>query len=258
VDADKFLEISGALDEKIYPASITKLFTCYVAMQYLQPDTVLTVGEELSKVGWGSSVAGLVRGDQLTVAQLTEAMLLPSGNDAAYVLAVNAGRVIMGDPNAGVDTALASFMQTMNAQAKAVGMTGTNFVNPDGIHKNKHYSTFADLALLGKLSLQNPTIMEMAKIAEDQVAFVYTAPRQNNAQEVGHWKNTNVLIDPTSEYYCPYATGLKTGKTPDAGNCLMSSFEYNGRTLIIGVFGCPKGYGRFNDTTTLYEELIEN
>ena len=248
------MQNSGALEEKIYPASITKLFTCYVAMQYLQPDMVLTVGEELSKVAPGSSVARLVRGDQLTVAQLTEAMLLPSGNDAAYVLAVNAGRVIRDDLNAGVEKALASFMETMNAQAKAVGMTGTNFVNPDGIHKKQHYSTVADLALLGKISLENPTIMEMAKIAEDRVEFVYTTPRQSDTEEAGHWKNTNALIDPTSEYYCLYATGLKTGKTPNAGNCLMSSFECNGRTLIIGVFGCPKEEDRFIDSLQLFRE----
>lgn len=259
VNTDTFLEISGAPNGRIYPASITKLFTCYVAMQYLQPDTVLTVGDEMSKVALGSSVARLVRGDQLTVAQLTEAMLLPSGNDAAYVLAVNAGRIICNDPNAGVDYAVKCFVNAMNEQAEAVGMTGTHFSNPDGIHRSSHYSTFADIALLGKMSLENPTIMEMAAIAEDQVTFVYTAPRADSdpsAPAPGHWKNTNYLVDPSSPYYCPFATGLKTGKTPSAGNCLLTSFDYNGRLLIIGVFGCPENEDRFLDTLQLFNRTI--
>lgn len=259
VSSDAFLKVSGKLDERIYPASITKLFTCYVAMQYLEPDTVLTVGDEMDKVALGSSVARLVKGDQLTVAQLTEGMLLPSGNDAAYVLAVNAGRVILGDPKASVEEAVSTFMKTMNAQAKAVGMTGTNFSNPDGIHRSKHYTTFADLALLGKMSLNNPTIMKMAKVAEDQVEFVYTAPRPNEKPDTpapGHWKNTNYLVVPESPYYCPYATGLKTGKTPAAGNCLLTSFDYKGRILLIGVFGCPENEDRFLDTLQLFSQAV--
>lgn len=259
VKADAFLEISGEPEEKIYPASITKLFTCYVAMQYLQPETVLTVGDELDKVAQGSSVARLVKGDQLTVAQLTEAMLLPSGNDAAYVLAVNAGRILCGDPDAGVDTAVKAFMSTMNQQAKDVGMTGTRFSNPDGIHRTKHYTTFADLALLGSLAMDNPTIMKMAKLAEDQVQFVYTAPRENgDAQSPapGHWKNTNYLVDPRSQYYCPYATGLKTGKTPVAGNCLLASFSYKGQELLVGVFGCPEYEDRFADALQLFSTAV--
>ena len=259
VDNDEFLVISGKETDRIYPASITKLFTCYVAMQYLEPNTVLTVGSEMDNVALGSSLARLAEGDQLTVAQLVEGMLLPSGNDAAYVLAVNAGRVICGNENTSVSMALEYFMDKMNEMAKDVGMTGTHFANPDGIHRTNHYSTFADLAVLGKLSMKNPTILKMAKIAEDQVEFVYTAPRDSNDPEEpapGHWKNTNYLVVPESEYYCPYATGLKTGKTPAAGNCLMTSFDYKGRNLLIGVFGCPENEDRFLDTLQLFNETI--
>ena len=256
VQADAFLEISGKESARIYPASITKLFTCYVAMQYLKPETVLTVGEEMSKVALGSSVARLVKGDQLTVAQLTAGMLLPSGNDAAYVLAVNAGRVICGNPNASVSDALAYFMDKMNAMAKEVGMTGTHFANPDGIHRSNHYTTFADLAILGKLSLENPTIMKMAKVSELRTLFLYAAPRDEDEPEPGYWTNTNYLVVPDSEYYCPYATGLKTGKTPAAGNCLLTSFDYKGRLLIIGVFGCPENEDRFLDTLQLFNKTI--
>ena len=71
------------------------------------------------------------------------------------------------------------------------------------------------------------------------------------------WKNTNLLIDPESDYYCPYAIGLKTGQTYAAGSCLLSAFDYHGRSLIIGVFGCPEEEDRFADTLQLLTLALE-
>lgn len=231
----EFLAISGPEDERIYPASITKLFTAYVANQYLHPDREITVNKALEYVYAGSSLADLKKGDVVTVRRLVEGMLLPSGNDAAYALAIAA----KGSPNA--------FVEEMNRQAKLLGMTGAHFANPDGIHQNDHYMTFRDLALLGMLALEDPVIMEYAAVATDSVTI---------SGEERQWKNTNELIHPESQYYCPYAIGLKTGQTPSAGSCLLSAFEYEGRTYIIGVFGCPEVEDRFADTLQLFNEAI--
>ena len=243
----EFLTLSGDQAQRVYPASITKLFTAYVALQYLDSDAQITAGEELELVAWGSSVAELQQGDTLTVERLVEAMLLPSGNDAAYVLATAAGRVIGGEASESASASIARFMEEMNAQAARLGMTGTHFVNPDGIHDSEHYMTFADLALLGKLAMENSTIMKYANVSREEVELT-----QGSVQ----WKNTNELIDPTSEYYCPYAVGLKTGQTPSAGSCLLSAFEMGGRKLIIGVFGCPDVDDRFADTLLLFNQEI--
>ena len=242
-----FLTISGKESERIYPASITKLFTAYVAMQYLQPETEIIAGSELNMVVWGSSVAGIEKGDKLTAGQLVEAMLLPSGNDAAYMLATAAGRAMKNNPNLSAAAAVQAFMVQMNTQAKAVGMTGTNFVNPDGIHDSQHYTTFADLAILGKLSMENPTIMEHAVTPIKQVQL---------HGETIEWKNTNALVNPASEYYCPYTVGLKTGQTPSAGSCLLSAFRKGDTELIIGVFGCPETEDRFDDTLQLFNQIV--
>lgn len=260
VNAKEFITVSGSLTETIYPASITKLFTCYVALQYLEPEQVLTVGDELDMVAWGSSVADLRKGDKLTVSQLVEAMLLPSGNDAAHVLAAAAGREICGDSSAGAYYAVEVFMEEMNEQAQTVGMTGTHFSNPDGIHDDYHYTNFSDLALLASMSIDDPTIMKNAIISNDTVTFVERGPVEETDEEDSgdtvQWKNTNELINPNSKYYCPYATGLKTGQTPYAGSCLLSSFEYEGKVYIIGVFGCPEKEDRFDDTLQLFNETI--
>ena len=263
VNEEEFVTISGAKDEIIYPASVTKLFTCYVALQYLEPEEVLTVGDEMEFVVYGSSVADLREGDKLTVSQLVEAMLLPSGNDAAYVLAVNAGRRILNDKNADFMYANTVFMAEMNEQVEELGMVNTHFANPDGIHSTDHFTCFSDLATLAAMSIKDPTIMKNAVIANDTVTFIQRGtlvgeydPENENLGDTVKWKNTNELINPNSKYYCPYATGLKTGQTPYAGSCLLSSFEYEGKSYIIGVFGCPEKDDRFDDTLQLFNETI--
>ena len=245
--ADTFLVSSGEATTQVYPASITKLFTAYVAMQYLDPATQVTVGNALDYIVPGSSVAKLEVGDVLSVELLVEAMMLPSGNDAAYVLACEAGRAIRNNPQLDAGAAKDVFVAEMNSQAAALGMTGTHFVNPDGIHDTNHYSTFGDLAILGKLALKNETIMKYATTAKDKVTL---------HGETIEWKNTNKLIDRTNSYFCPYALGLKTGQTPDAGSCLLSAFRKDDYELIIGVFGCPLEEDRFDDTLQLFNQIV--
>lgn len=240
----EFVTISGDAGERVYPASITKLFTAYVAGQYLSADKTVEVGDALDLVGWGSSVAELQKGDKITVEKLIAAMMLPSGNDAANVLAAEAGRALEDDPEtAGVQ----EFVAEMNRQAQLLGMDDTHFANPDGIHQDDHYSTLGDLAVLGTLALEDPVLMQYAGTAHETVQM------ESGAKQ---WKNTNALINPESPYYCPYAIGLKTGQTPSAGSCLLSAFEYEERTLVIGVFGCPEEDDRFPDTLQLFNETI--
>ena len=231
-------------------------------MQFVEPDHMITATDALDLVAYGSSVADLVYKETISAERLVEAMLLPSGNDAAYVLAAEAGKVIAGDSSINDVAAVMTFMEEMNRQAREVGMTGAHFVNPDGIHSDDHYMSYADLCLLGKLSLQNETIMKYANVARD----VVTLPSQLNAANADsntnlepgqvEWKNTNKLIHEGSEYYCPYAIGLKTGQTPTAGSCLLSAFEMDGKQWIIGVFGCPEEDDRFDDTIQLFNETI--
>jgi D-alanyl-D-alanine carboxypeptidase (penicillin-binding protein 5/6) len=245
-----FATISGSRTERIYPASVTKLFTAYVALQYLDEDDTIVVGDALTMVVPGSSVAGLKKGDSITVGKLVEAMLLPSGNDAAYALAAEVGRMIAGDNSLHVSLAAQKFVERMNQIAAEEGMTGTNFANPDGIHKDSHYTTPEDLVKMATLALQEEAILRYAAVSADPEPFGAGDGREG-------WKNTNALVDKTSVYYCPIAIGLKTGQTPAAGSCLLSAFRYNDTTVIIGVFGCPKEDDRFQDTLQLLNDLLQ-
>ena len=249
-EAGKFLVKAEDASTKIYPASVTKLFTAYVALQYLNADKTIQAGDVLGKVAAGSSVAELVKGDKLTVRQLVAGMLLPSGNDAAYILAEAAGRAMYGSQgkDVSIDKAINKFVETMNKQAELLGMTGTHFANPDGIHSDEHYTTYQDLVILGMAVLNDPVILEYAATSRMEVTL---------GDRTVNWKNTNELVDPSSPYYCAYAVGLKTGQTPKAGSCLLSAFEYKDRTLIVGVFGCPQPEDRFPDTLQLFTEAVK-
>lgn len=247
VQAKKFTFLLGKETDRVYPASITKLFTAYVALQFLTPEQEIPAGEVLDMVGAGSSVAKIEKGDVLTAEQLVEAMLLPSGNDAAYMLADAAGRAILEDDTISAPDAVAAFLKEMNGQARAMGLSGTHFTNPDGYHSPNHYTTFADLVKIGEKVISDKTIMKYA-VVESETLTLASGEKQ--------WKNTNQLVNPASEYYCPFATGLKTGQTPSAGSCLLSSFDYEGRQWIIGVFDCPDIPDRFADTLQLFNETI--
>lgn len=245
--ASEFSYLLGEQTDRVYPASITKLFTAYVALQFLSPEDMLTADSALELVGVGSSVAEIEKGDVLSVEKLVEAMLLPSGNDASYILADAAGRIIAEDNTLSASAAVAAFMKEVNGQLRALGLTGTKFTNPDGYHSPDHYTTFADLVVISQKVLENKTIMKYAATPNEKVTM--------GARNL-EWKNTNELINPVSEYYCPYATGLKTGQTPSAGSCLLSSFDVEGKQYIIGVFGCPEIEDRFADTLQLLNEAL--
>ena len=245
-EEEEYLHMTGTPDQQVYPASITKLFTTWVMLQILDPDTQVTAGDALSLVRSNSSVAGIKKGNVLTVEQLIQGMLLPSGNDAACILAVAAGRELAEDPWLPCEEAVARFMEEVNDRAKEEGLTGTHFVTPDGYHDPDHYTTLGDMLKIGQLAMSNETIAKYAAVAQIETGLT----------EVPVWNNTNWLVRPESEYYCPYATGLKTGRTTEAGNCLMSAFEIDGEQYIIGVFGCEKTADRFADTLHLLNTAL--
>lgn len=246
VREETYLVKQGDADEKLYPASITKLLTAHVVLQYMKPEDTVVVGDALSLVHEGSSTAGLVEGDILTVEQLISAMMLPSGNDAAQVAAVAAGRV-MGGKDLDCQTAVSTFVAEMNKQAEALGMKNSHFENPDGWHHENHYTTMNDLVILSKKVLANPLILKYTSLAEDAVQM------EGRTLE---WKNTNYLLHSQGEAFVPNTIGLKTGYTDAAGSCLISAFFEGDRLWIIGVFGCPAyTMDRYLDTVDIYNSL---
>lgn len=224
---------------KISVASTTKLATCLTALKYVHPDEVFSVGSELSLVKSGSSLCGLntSSGHRLKLRTLIAGMLLPSGNDAAYTVAVNVARIQSGNSTMSDKDAVAYFCKLMTDYCRELGCKNTNFVNPEGWDNSMHYSTAEDMTIIAKEAVNNAIITSISCIQSQKFFFAS-----------GHnitWTNTNSLLDPSSKYYFPYAKGLKTGTTNAAGKCLVTYAEIDEHKIIVTVYGAKTEEDRY-------------
>ena len=248
---DQLLYAKAPEGGKLYPASVTKLFTCYVALQILDPSKVITAGNELNLVADDSSKAYIYRNQQVTVKMLVGGMMMPSGNDAAMIMAAAAGRKLAGDSRLPAEEAVRTFVAEMNRQAKELGFEKTHFSNPDGYHVGSHYTCLNDMIRMAELALGNDIIRRY--MGYYGLNLTYVSGQSNT------WVNTNQLLNKNGEFYCEDAIGMKTGHTGQAGHCLMSAFEIGDKTVVIGVFGCKDKNARFSDSIVLrniYKQIV--
>lgn len=241
--------------EIIYPASITKLLTALTALDILPADTVITPGDEVYLSPEGASSAYIRPHHQLTLEMLIEGMMLPSGNDAAYAIAAACGLEAdsgwikyADDGTYSREAAVEVFVMKMNEYARNLGCTGSNFTTPDGFAGDEHYSTLDDMLLICKAAAENEIIMKYAAMQSDNV--VYASGHTNT------WVNTNLMLDPESEFYNENVIGLKTGSL--AGNYSLAILYDDGENrLLIGVFGAKDEVGRYEDAETLIEAELD-
>ncbi len=234
----------GDMQKQIAPASLTKLFTAYVALQYLRPGTRITCGQETTWIDPASSVAWVSPGDRVSVELLIQGMMMQSGNDAAYATAAATGRILAEDPAYPPEQAVELFMEEVNRQAQKLGLTGTHFATPDGLDRFDHYTTARDMLAIALLAMEHPLLRHYCSLSKTSVMY------ENG--ETHTYRSTNYLLQPDSKYYCADACGMKTGTTKKAGSCLMSLFHNGEGYILIGIFGCPQYEDRFSDALQLY------
>ena len=226
MDNDQVLYDLNA-DERRYPASITKVMTAILVLEAISReeislDTMVTVPQSvLDTIPSDASNAGIKAGEQLSVKDLLYCMMVRSANEAAAVLAIT----VAGD--------LESFAALMNQRAQELGMTGTHFVNSNGLHHPDHYSTAHDLYIMCKEAMSHALFREIVSTGQ------YTVQPTNLNEKQRTLYNTNGLLVRYS--YAGYVyngtIGIKTGTTPEAGYCLASAVSRNGHTLAAIVLG---------------------
>ncbi|WP_051280491.1 VanZ family protein [Anaerovorax odorimutans] len=236
-------------DEKIAPASTTKMLTALTVLDYCDINEIVQVGDEVNLISANASRAWVYPGSRLNVKQLLDGLLLPSGNDAAYALAVFTGRKIAENENLSIDEAITVFMDKMNLKAKNLGAENSNFVRPDGYDIENQYTTAHDLALIAKGFLK---CNELKNIAGS-----YSIYDEWLSGESITYQNTNELINPNSQYYYKTVIGLKTGTTENAGCCLVSAAEVEGDIYICVVMGSTEE-GRWEDSIKLYNKIEDS
>ena len=226
MDTDQVLHEVNA-DEMRYPASITKIMTALLTIEAvsrgdLSMDTVVTVdAAALADITDDSSTANIVAGEEITVQNLLYCLMVHSANEAANILAMT----VSGD--------IPTFVEEMNKRAQELGMEGTHFVNPHGLHNPDHYSTAKDIYLMAKEGMTHAAFREI--VSTD----TYTVPATNKSAERTLY-NTNGLLT-RFKYYgyvYPGTIGIKTGSTGEAGYCLVSAATRKGTTLCAVVLGC--------------------
>ena len=233
--------------EKMYPASTTKIMTAILVLENCNLSDIVTVSASaLDNIPSGYVTCNLQVGEELSVENLMYALMVPSANDAACVLAEHVGGSIQG------------FSNMMNSKALELGCTNTHFVNPNGIHDDAHYSTAYDMYLIADYAIKNPSLKKFI------TATTYTLPATNKYPNTDRvLKTTNQLINPDSEnYFYEYAIGIKTGYTSQAGNCLLSMSSRDGLefiTVTLGGSATSSGLNaRYIDTKELFNYAYDN
>ena len=234
-------------NEKMYPASLTKIMTYIVVTENI-PDlenTSITIKED-AFIGLDpeSSVMGLQShiGEDFAVIDLLYGMMVPSGNDAAWVLADYVG-------NGSVD----NFVNLMNQKAAQLECKSTHFVNPHGLFDSMHYSTALDLSVITKYAFEKPYFEEITATSQYYVKIMDTKI-----------ETTNYMIDPSyPQYYYAPVKGVKTGYTDEAGKCLITTAQKDEYRYMCIALGAPFSYAdeinyAMLDTKQMYEWAFNN
>lgn len=213
--------------ENVPMASTTKILTAILAINHGNLDDIVTVSKNAAVIR-GSKV-GYKAGEQVTLRELLFGLMYKSGNDAAIAIAEHIGGSIP------------EFCTMMNDLGRTMGLIDSNFESPHGLDSQNHYSSAYDLAILMSKAMENETFREISgtkAILKEKYGFTRD------------YNNINKIL-----WIIPEANGGKTGTTGQAGKCLVTSVDHNGRNIIIVVLNCPE---RWKVTENIYNYIKEN
>ncbi len=241
--------------ERMFPASITKVMTGLLTIEAIErgdlsQEQEVTASEHVNDgMVEGASTQNILPGEIMLLKDVLACALIPSANEACNVLAE------------AVSGSISAFVDEMNAKAAALGCEDTHFMNPHGLHDDNHYTTAYDIYLICNEAMKHPLFRDMVTHANYQIpATNLSGPRE-------FW-DTNALITSyrVKGYFYEYATGIKTGYTPEGGYCLASSATKGDRSLIAVVLGCTiaegatgsEGRTQFSESKRLLEWGFSN
>ena len=234
--------------DPIYPASTLKMLTALTVLDIANPEEKVTVGMEIYIPPLDASRASLEYGMTLSIRELLEGLLLPSGADAAYALAVYCGRQLEGNSGLSFEEAVSAFVAAMNRKAEEIGALETKAVNVVGLDAKGQLTTCEDILKIAKVFLAHPVLAEICHLPTDRIT-------SEEGKSI-YLSNTNKMLHEESEYFNKEVAGVKTGTTNKAGNCLVSVFSIQNERYLCIVMNSSY-YGKFTDTQTLYEMCAE-
>lgn len=240
-DSGKILYEKDA-NEKKFPASTTKLMTAILTVENCSIDDIARVSyNAVFSIPSGYSNAALQVDEELTINDLLHALLIPSANDAANVLAEH------------IAGSIQSFCSMMNTKAAEIGCTNTNFVNPSGIHNENHYSTAYDLCLIAKYASKYEIIRQIAT----ETSYILPATNKYPKEDRNLTTTNYLLKNNYPKYYYEYANGLKTGYTTEAKDCIIATATKDSKNLICVVLGANRNENGISEKYLDCKELFD-
>ena len=240
------------MHERKYPASTTKILTAIIAIEKCDlSETQVASEEAIAALKDGYTKADIKVGESFTIEELLNVLILQSANEAANIIAEH------------ISGSTLEFSKLMNEKAKEIGCMESNFVNPNGMHDENHYSSAYDLALIGRYAMQNETFRKLVVTKECSLPHTeFWGDEDVEEHGERNFKNTNQLLVKDSKYYYPYANGIKAGFSTPAKNCLVSSSNKDGFELIAVVLHAESTEdnlsARYVDTINLFEYGYNN
>lgn len=221
--------------ERMSMASTTKIMTCIVALENSKPEEVVTVSQYAARMP--DVQLNINPNEQYYMKDLLYSLMLESHNDVAVAIAEHIGGSVEG------------FATMMNDKARSLGCEDTNFVTPNGLDAEGHYTTARDLAVIASYAIQNETFLEITNTSAHQF------------KEITKGKDLNVSNKNRFLYMMEGAIGVKTGFTNNAGYCFVGAVKRIDRTLISVVLGCgwpPSKSLKWRDTQELMNYGLES
>lgn len=234
---------SKNIHAKLYPASITKILTALLVAEKCDMNEMVTFSSEaIHSINWREDAnMGINAGDSITMEQCLYGLLVGSANEVAYAMAEH----ICGAGN------VADFSELMNQKAKELGCTDSNFITPNGIHDENHYTSAHDMALIAQAFFSNEMLAKMSCTTSYHVPQTATQPRDDMIV----WAKSKLL--PGKEYEYEYLVGTKTGYTDDARQTLVSCAMKDGMKLVCVILK-EETPSQFTDTIELFNYGFDN
>ena len=233
------------INEKMFPASTTKILTCLLAAQNCDLNDKVTFSKAaVYEVPRDGSNMGIDEGEIITLEQAMYGVLVGSANEAASAVGEHVAACLGKEPTAN------AFATIMNEKAKELGCKNTHFVNANGLYDDNHYTTAYDLALIGCEFFNNEILCKMSSTPNYNIPPTSTQPDDI-------WVNSKNKLLKGRELSYPYLLGSKTGFVSQSRQTLVSGAEKDGMKLVCVVFKEETPY-QFEDTVKLFQYGFEN
>lgn len=225
------------VNNQLHPASLTKVMTALVALKHGSPDDIYTASENVLITEPGAVLCGLKPGDKMTLDQALHILLIYSANDVAILIAE------------GISGSVEAFVELMNQEAKKIGATNCNFMNPNGLTEEGHYVTVYDLYLIFQEALKYELFNQIIQMTSYSTVYMAADGTEKSLE----METTNLFLRGTYETPANVTVvGGKTGTTNAAGHCLLLlSRGSNGAPYISVILKDESREGLYEDMGNL-------